>query len=80
MLSDNDRETIATVITFVTGLTFLGLGIAGTLILGWVQTMALTGTAVLLFAVGALTAHLCVRPLRRRTPVTPEPEPADDND
>lgn len=68
MLSDNDRETIATVITFITGATFVTLGIIGTLHYGWLRTLALAGTGVLFFAVGCTMAYVVTRPLRRRTP------------
>lgn len=75
MLSDNDRETIATGVTFITGATFVTLGIIGTLHYGWLKTLMLTGMGILFFAVGCLMAHIVVRPLRRRT-ATPAPAPA----
>lgn len=81
MLSDNDREALATATVTAIGVTCAVFGILGTLHYGWVRTMALCGTAVLFFAVGCLMAHFAVRPLRRRTtPARRTPEPATTTD
>ena len=75
MLSDNDRETLATGITFITGVSVAVLGIISTLHYGWSRTLMLCGMTVLFFTLGAIMAHFVVKPLRRRA-TAPAPAPA----
>lgn len=80
MLSDNDREAIATGVTFITGAALAVLGVVSTLHYGPLKTLMLCGVVCGLFALGAGMAHIVTRPLRRRnTPITTTTTTNDDD-
>lgn len=79
MLSDNDREVIATGVTFITGVALAALGVISTLHYGPVKTLMLCGLSFGLFTMGAGMAHTVTRPLRRRTTTTTTTTAANDD-
>lgn len=80
MLSDNDREAIATGVTFITGAALAVLGVVSTLHYGPLKTLMLCGVVCGLFALGAGMAHTVTRPLRRRTTTTTTTTNDDDSE